>query len=83
MLEVLSTGKPNLNFVVVVKKNLSKIFHFNVSGVLVDFCLSCFLPFRSKGVILNISSFSAVRPTPLLTIYSATKVKICFLIFMC
>ncbi|KAH0499956.1 Very-long-chain 3-oxoacyl-CoA reductase [Microtus ochrogaster] len=30
---------------------------------------------RSKGVILNISSASGMLPVPLLTIYSATKVK--------
>ncbi|NXL08634.1 DHB12 reductase, partial [Mesembrinibis cayennensis] len=31
------------------------------------------LPFRSKGVILNISSAAGMYPTPLLTLYSATK----------
>lgn len=30
--------------------------------------------FRSKGVILNISSASGMYPVPLLTVYSATKV---------
>lgn len=32
--------------------------------------------FRSKGVILNISSAAGMYPTPLLTLYSATKVNI-------
>ncbi|NXC83699.1 DHB12 reductase, partial [Cercotrichas coryphoeus] len=30
-------------------------------------------PFRSKGIILNIASASGMCPTPLLTLYSATK----------
>ena len=30
---------------------------------------------RKKGLILNISSASAVLPTPLMTMYSSTKVK--------
>ncbi|KAF6333183.1 hydroxysteroid 17-beta dehydrogenase 12 [Rhinolophus ferrumequinum] len=33
---------------------------------------------RSKGTILNISSASGMRPTPLLTIYSATKAFVDF-----
>ncbi|MFT7816636.1 very-long-chain 3-oxoacyl-CoA reductase-B-like isoform X2 [Arapaima gigas] len=33
----------------------------------------CFLCFRSKGVILNISSASALYPVPLLSVYSASK----------
>lgn len=32
--------------------------------------------FRSKGVILNISSASGMYPVPLLTVYSATKVRL-------
>lgn len=32
--------------------------------------------FRSKGVILNISSASGMYPLPLLTIYSASKVRV-------
>uniref|UniRef100_A0A8C9EP09 Hydroxysteroid 17-beta dehydrogenase 12 n=1 Tax=Pavo cristatus TaxID=9049 RepID=A0A8C9EP09_PAVCR len=32
--------------------------------------------YRSKGVILNISSAAGMHPTPLLTLYSATKVNI-------
>ncbi|NXT42984.1 DHB12 reductase, partial [Pelecanoides urinatrix] len=39
------------------------LFHYNISS----------LPFRSKGVILNISSATGMFPTPLLTLYSATK----------
>lgn len=35
----------------------------------------CVFNSRSKGVILNISSASGMLPVPLLTIYSATKVK--------
>ncbi|NXK92859.1 DHB12 reductase, partial [Formicarius rufipectus] len=31
------------------------------------------LTFRSKGIILNIASASGMHPTPLLTLYSATK----------
>uniref|UniRef100_A0A8C0G0Q5 Hydroxysteroid 17-beta dehydrogenase 12 n=1 Tax=Chelonoidis abingdonii TaxID=106734 RepID=A0A8C0G0Q5_CHEAB len=38
------------------------------------------LPFRSTGVILNISSGAGMYPSPLLTLYSATKV--CFLFGM-
>lgn len=34
---------------------------------------------RQRGVIINLSSFSALFPTPLLAIYSATKVYIDFL----
>ena len=30
---------------------------------------------RGKGVIINVSSASALQPTPLLTVYSATKVS--------
>ena len=33
-----------------------------------------FLCNRKKGIIVNISSLSAVAPSPLLTVYSATKV---------
>ncbi|NWS61971.1 DHB12 reductase, partial [Chunga burmeisteri] len=39
------------------------LFHDNIPS----------LPFRSKGVILNISSAAGMYPTPLLTLYSATK----------
>lgn len=38
-------------------------------------CLFVFFG-RSKGVILNISSASGMYPVPLLTVYSATKVKL-------
>lgn len=41
-------------------------------------CVGRFLSlviFRSKGVILNISSASGMYPVPLLTVYSATKVR--------
>lgn len=31
---------------------------------------------KRKGAIINLSSASAIQPTPLLTIYSATKVKV-------
>lgn len=31
---------------------------------------------RKKGLILNVSSASAVLPTPLMTMYSSTKVNI-------
>uniref|UniRef100_A0A672J1T7 3-ketoacyl-CoA reductase n=1 Tax=Salarias fasciatus TaxID=181472 RepID=A0A672J1T7_SALFA len=37
-----------------------------------------FLVFRSKGVILNISSASGMYPVPLLTVYSATKAFVDF-----
>ncbi|KFP33400.1 Estradiol 17-beta-dehydrogenase 12, partial [Colius striatus] len=33
---------------------------------------------RSKGVILNIASFAGMNPSPLLTIYSATKAFVDF-----
>lgn len=36
------------------------------------------LPFRSKGIILNISSATGMCPSPLLTLYSATKVSVPF-----
>ncbi|NWH31307.1 DHB12 reductase, partial [Chloropsis hardwickii] len=36
------------------------------------------LPFRSKGIILNVASASGVCPTPLLTLYSSTKVFVDF-----
>ncbi|NWV65253.1 DHB12 reductase, partial [Malurus elegans] len=39
------------------------LFHNNIS----------WLPFRSKGIILNIASAAGMYPTPLLTLYSATK----------
>ena len=34
---------------------------------------------RKRGVIINLSSFSALLPTPLLTLYSATKVYVDFM----
>ncbi|NXJ99718.1 DHB12 reductase, partial [Corythaixoides concolor] len=40
---------------------------------LLYFMIMSSLPFRSKGVILNISSAAGMYPTPLLTLYSATK----------
>ncbi|NWY58212.1 DHB12 reductase, partial [Chionis minor] len=51
----------NINIMSVCKK--FPLFHDNLSS----------LPFRSKGVILNISSAAGMYPTPLLTLYSATK----------
>lgn len=41
-----------------------------------EFSLFSFFFGRSKGVILNISSASGMYPVPLLTVYSATKVKL-------
>ncbi|NXV47565.1 DHB12 reductase, partial [Uria aalge] len=51
----------NINIMAVCKT--FPLFHDNVPS----------LPFRSKGVILNISSAAGMYPTPLLTLYSATK----------
>uniref|UniRef100_A0A8C0BW85 3-ketoacyl-CoA reductase n=2 Tax=Buteo japonicus TaxID=224669 RepID=A0A8C0BW85_9AVES len=51
----------NINIMAVCK--MFPLFHDNVS----------LLPFRSKGVVLNISSAAGMYPTPLLTLYSATK----------
>uniref|UniRef100_A0A3B4A113 3-ketoacyl-CoA reductase n=1 Tax=Periophthalmus magnuspinnatus TaxID=409849 RepID=A0A3B4A113_9GOBI len=59
----------------------------NVSGRLSVFLTLCFVftsfklisfVFRSKGVILNISSASGMYPVPLLTVYSATKAFVDF-----
>ncbi|NWY66598.1 DHB12 reductase, partial [Erithacus rubecula] len=47
----------------VVPSSVFALFHDNV----------CLFPFRSKGIILNIASASGMCPTPLLTLYSATK----------
>lgn len=35
---------------------------------------------RKKGVIINISSMAATIPNPLLTVYSASKVTVFFII---
>ncbi|NXA34453.1 DHB12 reductase, partial [Eudromia elegans] len=57
---------------------IDKMININIMSV----CKKCFLfycmltsslLFRSKGVILNISSAAGMYPTPLLTLYSATK----------
>ncbi|NXC16115.1 DHB12 reductase, partial [Corythaeola cristata] len=59
--------------------DLDRVSAFVVpSSVLIFKCYLYFmimfsLPFRSKGVILNISSAAGMYPTPLLTLYSATK----------
>ncbi|NWX84764.1 DHB12 reductase, partial [Nothoprocta pentlandii] len=46
----------------------------SVLNVFLFFCMvTSSLLFRSKGVILNISSAAGMYPTPLLTLYSATK----------
>ncbi|NWW80561.1 DHB12 reductase, partial [Climacteris rufus] len=52
----------NINIISVCK--MFPLFHDNIS----------LLPFRSKGIILNIASAAGMYPTPLLTLYSATKV---------
>uniref|UniRef100_A0A4W5LRB1 3-ketoacyl-CoA reductase n=1 Tax=Hucho hucho TaxID=62062 RepID=A0A4W5LRB1_9TELE len=38
----------------------------------------CFVCFRSKGVVLNISSASGMYPVPLLTVYSSSKAFVDF-----
>ncbi|NXE45246.1 DHB12 reductase, partial [Casuarius casuarius] len=56
---------------------IDKMINVNIISV----CKKCFLycvvisslSFRSKGIILNIASASGMHPTPLLTLYSATK----------
>nr|XP_033784261.1 very-long-chain 3-oxoacyl-CoA reductase [Geotrypetes seraphini] len=58
---------------------LNKVIKINISSVckMTRLVLPSMLE-RSKGVILNISSASAINPVPLLTIYSATKVFVDF-----
>ncbi|NXF33367.1 DHB12 reductase, partial [Nyctibius bracteatus] len=53
----------NINIMAVCKVSALCFLYFMISS----------LPFRSKGVILNISSAAGMYPTPLLTLYSATK----------
>ncbi|NXX45668.1 DHB12 reductase, partial [Tricholaema leucomelas] len=64
---------PNLD------KTIDEMININIMSVCKVSTL-CFLhlmlspmPFRSKGVILNIASAAGMYPTPLLTLYSATK----------
>ncbi|NXA44474.1 DHB12 reductase, partial [Nothocercus julius] len=56
---------------------IDKMVNINIMSVCKNFLFSCMvtssLLFRSKGVILNISSAAGMCPTPLLTLYSATK----------
>ncbi|NXD09368.1 DHB12 reductase, partial [Nothocercus nigrocapillus] len=56
---------------------IDKMVNINIMSVCKNFLFSCMvtssLLFRSKGVILNISSAAGMYPTPLLTLYSATK----------
>ncbi|NWQ76180.1 DHB12 reductase, partial [Columbina picui] len=58
-------------------KTVDKMININIMAVCkvsaVLPTLISLLPFRSKGVILNISSAAGMYPTPLLTLYSATK----------
>ncbi|NXN09317.1 DHB12 reductase, partial [Indicator maculatus] len=60
-------------------KTIDQMININIMSVCKVSTL-CFLalmlsplPFRSKGVILNIASAAGMYPTPLLTLYSATK----------
>uniref|UniRef100_A0A670JGV3 Hydroxysteroid 17-beta dehydrogenase 12 n=1 Tax=Podarcis muralis TaxID=64176 RepID=A0A670JGV3_PODMU len=55
-------------------KTIDKLVNINIISVckMTRLVLPSMLE-RSKGVILNISSFSAINPTPLLTVYSSTK----------
>ncbi|NXD59338.1 DHB12 reductase, partial [Corvus moneduloides] len=61
---------------------LEKVSAFVVHSSVLLRCLFydniCLLPFRSKGVILNISSATGMYPSPLLTLYSATKAFVDF-----
>ncbi|NWI08347.1 DHB12 reductase, partial [Crypturellus soui] len=57
---------------------IDKMININIMSVcktcsLFDCMVTFSLLFRSKGVILNISSAAGMYPTPLLTLYSATK----------
>ncbi|NXD81050.1 DHB12 reductase, partial [Halcyon senegalensis] len=60
-------------------KTIDKMININimsvckVSALLSTLILDGLLPYQSKGVILNISSAAGMYPTPLLTLYSATK----------
>uniref|UniRef100_A0A8C9W1M8 Hydroxysteroid (17-beta) dehydrogenase 12a n=1 Tax=Scleropages formosus TaxID=113540 RepID=A0A8C9W1M8_SCLFO len=51
-------------------KFISTMINVNITSVCQSFVVMCF---RSKGVILNISSASAMYPIPLLSLYSASK----------
>ncbi|NXN31102.1 DHB12 reductase, partial [Nycticryphes semicollaris] len=52
---------------------IEKMININIMAVCKVSSPMSSLPFRSKGVILNISSAAGMYPTPLLTLYSATK----------
>ncbi|NXN70339.1 DHB12 reductase, partial [Himantopus himantopus] len=60
-------------------KTIDKMINVNimavckVSALLPTLVLDVLIQNQSKGVILNISSASGMYPTPLLTLYSATK----------
>ncbi|NXT14167.1 DHB12 reductase, partial [Prunella fulvescens] len=60
-----------------LEKTIDKMVNINIMSVCKMFPLFHdnipLLPFRSKGIILNIASASGMCPTPLLTLYSATK----------
>ncbi|KAJ0069856.1 hypothetical protein NL108_015392, partial [Boleophthalmus pectinirostris] len=53
---------------------ITNMINVNMTSV----CQCYFLCFRSRGVILNISSASGMYPLPLLTVYSATKAFVDF-----
>ncbi|XP_075401971.1 very-long-chain 3-oxoacyl-CoA reductase [Tenrec ecaudatus] len=58
---------------------IKKLININVTSVckMTQLVLPAMVE-RSKGVILNISSASGIKPTPLLAIYSATKAFVDF-----
>ncbi|KAJ0029129.1 hypothetical protein NQD34_004126 [Periophthalmus magnuspinnatus] len=67
---------PNLDNVSASKNGRLSVF-LTLCFVFTSFKLISFV-FRSKGVILNISSASGMYPVPLLTVYSATKAFVDF-----
>uniref|UniRef100_A0A8C5UG10 3-ketoacyl-CoA reductase n=1 Tax=Malurus cyaneus samueli TaxID=2593467 RepID=A0A8C5UG10_9PASS len=49
-----------------LEKTIDKMVNINIMSV-------CEVSYQSKGIILNIASAAGMYPTPLLTLYSATK----------
>ncbi|NWV14950.1 DHB12 reductase, partial [Ptilonorhynchus violaceus] len=62
-----------------LEKTINKMININIMSVceMTRFVLPGMLE-RSKGIILNISSATGMYPTPLLTLYSATKAFVDF-----
>ena len=70
----------NVPFFYIQVPNTTEFAHSLINCNVVSVTRMCLLVLekmvqRKKGLILNISSASAVLPTPLMTMYSSTKVK--------